>query len=331
MAPSAVCNEDHRYMVPKQLRQMSSDYSALILELVCRNTASAISLEVIEATRHGEDPIMLVLAGDHVIRNAEAFRKCVIEGNAQVEKGKIITRSIVATHPETGDGYLKAASKCGASKVAAFVEKSDTTTAQIYFDSGDYLWNSGIFMFKASRFLSELDTHCPDILEACQKATANVGRDHDFTYVNAEAFAECLSESIDYAVMEKGHGVWEVPMGAGWNDIASWSPLRDIGNKDSKGNVCHGDVILQSTSTSTSTSTIYNRAENKMIGIVGLDKVIGEETKDTVLVANGDNAHHKRKIVDKLKAENILEHGFHREVYRRRGKYDSIGNGEPNR
>jgi mannose-1-phosphate guanylyltransferase/mannose-6-phosphate isomerase len=322
MAPSVICNEDYRFMVAEQLRQMGSDTSALILEPVGRNTAPAIALAAIEATRHGDDPVMLVLAADHVIRNADAFRQCVVEGNALVEKGKIVTFGIVATHPETGYGYLKAASKTGASAVEAFVEKPDAATAQTYFDSGDYFWNSGMFMFKASRYLTELGKHRPDILEACQKAMANVGHDLDFTRVDADAFAACPSESIDYAVMEKAHDVWVVPMDAGWNDVGSWSALKDIGDKDANGNVCHGDIIMHNTSNS------YIRAENKMIATVGLDNVIVVETKDAVLVANGDNAQDIKKIVDKLKAEKRVEHEFHREVYRPWGKYDSIDNGE---
>ena len=322
MAPSVICNEDYRFMVAEQLRQMGSDTSALILEPVGRNTAPAIALAAIEATRHGDDPVMLVLAADHVIRNADAFRQCVVEGNALVEKGKIVTFGIVATHPETGYGYLKAASKTGASAVEAFVEKPDAATAQRYFDSGDYFWNSGMFMFKASRYLTELGKHRPDILEACQKAMANVGHDLDFTRVDADAFAACPSESIDYAVMEKAHDVWVVPMDAGWNDVGSWSALKDIGDKDANGNVCHGDIIMHNTSNS------YIRAENKMIATVGLDNVIVVETKDAVLVANGDNAQDIKKIVDKLKAEKRVEHEFHREVYRPWGKYDSIDNGE---
>ena len=322
MAPSVICNEDYRFMVAEQLRQMGSDTSALILEPVGRNTAPAIALAAIEATRHGDDPVMLVLAADHVIRNADAFRQCVVEGNALVEKGKIVTFGIVATHPETGYGYLKAASKTGASAVEAFVEKPDAATAQRYFDSGDYFWNSGMFMFKASRYLTELGKHRPDILEACQKAMANIGHDLDFTRVDADAFAACPSESIDYAVMEKAHDVWVVPMDAGWNDVGSWSALKDIGDKDANGNVCHGDIIMHNTSNS------YIRAENKMIATVGLDNVIVVETKDAVLVANGDNAQDIKKIVDKLKAEKRVEHEFHREVYRPWGKYDSIDNGE---
>jgi len=322
MAPSVICNEDYRFMVAEQLRQMGSDTSALILEPIGRNTAPAIALAAIEATRHGDDPTMLVLAADHVIRDEEAFRQCVTEGEALVDQGKIVTFGIVATHPETGYGYLKAASKTGASAVEAFVEKPDAATAQHYFDSGDYFWNSGMFMFKASRYLSELGKHRADILEACQQAMADVGHDLDFTRVDAEAFAKCPSESIDYAVMEKAHDVWVVPMDAGWNDVGSWTALKDIGEKDAAGNVCYGDVINHNTSNS------YIRTENRLIATVGLDNVIVVDTKDAVLIANGENAQDIKKIVDQLKAEGRAEHEFHREVYRPWGKYDSIDNGE---
>jgi mannose-1-phosphate guanylyltransferase len=257
-----------------------------------------------------------------VIRDEEAFRQCVTEGETLVDQGKIVTFGIVATHPETGYGYLKAASKTGASAVEAFVEKPDAATAQHYFDSGDYFWNSGMFMFKASRYLSELGKHRADILEACQQAMADVGHDLDFTRVDAEAFAKCPSESIDYAVMEKAHDVWVVPMDAGWNDVGSWTALKDIGKKDAAGNVCYGDVINHNTSNS------YIRTENRLIATVGLDNVIVVDTKDAVLIANGENAQDIKKIVDQLKAEGRAEHEFHREVYRPWGKYDSIDNGE---
>lgn len=321
MSPSVICNEDYRFMVAEQLRQIDSDTSALILEPEGRNTAPAIALAAIEATRNGDDPTMLVLAADHVIRDATAFQQCVKQGNELVTEGKVVTFGIVPTHPETGYGYLKASNKYGASAVETFVEKPDEINAQAYFESGDYFWNSGMFMFKASRYLSELKKHRPDILEACQQAMTNVVHDLDFTRVDAAAFAKCPSESIDYAVMEKAQDVWVVPMDAGWSDVGSWNALKEIGIKDAQGNVNMGDVIIYGTSNS------YIRSENKLIAAVGLDNVVIVETKDAVLVANGDNAQDIKEIVNQLKETNRAEHVFHREVYRPWGKYDSIDKG----
>lgn len=321
-SPSIICNEDHRFMVAEQLRLIGSDTTNIILEPVGKNTAPAVALAALEATRHGDDPTLLILAADHVIRDEQAFRNAVIEGEALVDKGKIVTFGIVATHPETGYGYLKASDKQGASAVERFVEKPNAELAQEYFASGDYYWNSGMFMFKASRFIKELGCHRPDILKACQKAIQVTSSDLDFTRVDKDAFNQCPSESIDYAVMEKAHDVWVVPLDAGWNDVGSWTALRDIGAKDTNNNVCIGDVICHDTSNS------YLRAENKLIATVGVDNVIVIETKDAVLVANADCAQDIKKIVDRLQSSGRSEHELHREVFRPWGKYDSIDNGE---
>jgi len=321
-SPSIICNEEHRFMVAEQLRLIDSDTSSIILEPAGRNTAPAVALAALEATRHGDDPTLLILAADHVIKNEQAFRNAVLESESLVAQNKIVTFGIVATHPETGYGYLKASDKNGAAAVERFVEKPNAELAQQYFESGDYYWNSGMFMFKASRYIKELQVHRPDILQACQAAMKETSSDLDFTRVDAEAFNACPSESIDYAVMEKAHDVWVVPMDAGWNDVGSWTALRDIGEQDSSGNVCIGDVINHNS------SNCYIRSDNKLIATVGLENAIVIETKDAVLVANADHAQDIKKIVDKLSAAKRSEHEFHREVYRPWGKYDSIDNGE---
>ncbi len=321
-SPSIICNEEHRFMVAEQLRLIDTDTSTIILEPAGRNTAPAVALAAIEATRHGDDPTLLILAADHVIRDEDAFRKAVTEGEALVAQDKIVTFGIVATHPETGYGYLKASDKNGAAAVERFVEKPNAELAQQYFDSGDYYWNSGMFMFKASRFLKELERHRPDISSACQAAMASPSNDLDFTRVDADAFKACPSESIDYAVMEKAENVWVVPMDAGWNDVGSWTALRDIGAKDAAGNVCIGDVINHNS------SHCYLRSDNKLIATVGLENIIVIDTKDAVLVASADHAQDIKKIVDQLQSAKRSEHEFHREVYRPWGKYDSIDNGE---
>jgi len=267
-SPSIICNEEHRFMVAEQLRLIGCNTSNIILEPVSKNTAPAVTLAALEATCNGDDPTLLILAADHVIRNEEAFRAAVRQGEALVEEGKIVTFGIVATHPETGYGYLKASDKYVACAVEKFVEKPNIDLAQTYFWSGDYYWNSGMFMFKASRYLTELGTHRPDILQACQHAMQTTSADLDFTRVDIEAFKQCPSESIDYAVMEKAHDVSVVPLDAGWSDVGSWTALRDIGNKDADNNVYIGDVLTQSTSNS------YLRAENKLLATVGVDNLI---------------------------------------------------------
>lgn len=321
-SPSIVCNEEHRFMVAEQLRLIGCNASNIILEPVGKNTAPAVALAAIEAMRLGDDPILLVMAADHIIRNENAFRAAVSEGEALVNQDKIVTFGITATNSETGYGYIKGSEKKVASAIESFVEKPNIKLAQEYFASDDYYWNSGIFMFKASRYLKELGTHRPDILQACQKAMHVTTSDLDFTRIDSNAFKGCPSESIDYAIMEKASDVWVVPMNAGWSDVGSWAALHDIGKKDINNNVFIGDIIAHSTSNS------YLRAESRLIATLGIDNVVVVETKDAVLVANSDRAQEIKKIVDDLDQAGRSEHKLHREVYRPWGKYDSIDNGQ---
>lgn len=323
-APSIICNEDHRFMVAEQLRQLTVKNASILLEPVGRNTAPAIALAALNATRNGQDPVMLVLAADHFIANQSAFQQAVKEAEVLALQDKLVTFGIVPTQPETGYGYIQRGSALPEQghQVARFVEKPDFATAQGYLDSGDYYWNSGMFMFKASVYLQALQEFRPDILDACKHAFEAGSQDLDFVRVDAAAFADCPDDSIDYAVMEKTRDAAVIPLDAGWSDIGSWSALWEIGTKDEQGNVCKGDVL----NIGSSNSLVY--AEGKLVATVGVDNLVVVETKDAVLVAHKDRVQDVKKVVEAIKNDGRHEHMNHREVYRPWGVYDSIENGE---
>ncbi len=322
--PSILCNENHRFMVAEQLRQLSFHDAEILLEPVGRNTAPAIALAALSATRNGHDPVLLVLASDHFISDQPAFQQAVLKAEKLAERNNLVTFGIVPTQPEAGYGYIQRgdALRQEGYDVARFVEKPDAVTAQAYLDSGDYYWNSGMFMFKASVYLAALAEFQPDILDACKTALEKGQQDMDFVRVDAAAFAQCPEKSIDYAVMEKTSAAAVVPLDAGWSDIGSWSALWEIGDKDADGNVCKGDVLAQDTRN----SLIY--AEHKLVATVGVENLVVVETKDAVLVAHKEKVQDVKKVVEALKNDGRHEHMNHREVYRPWGVYDSIDNGE---
>jgi mannose-1-phosphate guanylyltransferase len=243
-SPITICNEEHRFFVAEQLREIDK-LGSIILEPVGRNTAPAIALAALTAK---DDPLLLVLAADHVIQDEDAFREAVIRAIPLAEAGKLVTFGIVPSAPHTGYGYIKRGKDIGEGfEVDAFVEKPSSDVAQDYFSSGDYYWNSGMFLFRASNYLEELKKFRPDILEQCQGSVMDVKTDLDFLRIDKDIFESCPAESVDYAVMEKTSHAVVVPMDAGWSDIGSWSSLWDISEKDSEGNSTHGDVILHNT------------------------------------------------------------------------------------
>lgn len=322
-APLVICNEEHRFIVAEQLRALGQTGS-IILEPVGRNTAPAIALAA-EVTENDNDPLLLVLAADHVIQNTDAFTDAVNKAIPLAEDGKLVTFGIVPTEAHTGYGYIKRGNKVSDSSgydVNAFVEKPDSNTAATYLESGEYYWNSGMFLIKASRYLQELEKYRPDISTACKKALEHTTHDNDFIRLDAEAFALCPDESVDYAVMENTTDAVVVPLDAGWNDIGAWSALWEVNQKDEEGNATFGDTILQETSNS-----LIHGGE-RLIATVGLDNIVIVDTKDALLVACKDKVQDVKKIVEKLKAEKRSEFKVHREVYRPWGKYDSIDNGE---
>jgi len=328
--PLCICNEEHRFIVAEQLRKIDS-LGSIILEPVGRNTAPAIALAALSLLEKDNDAIMLVLAADHIIENEAEFQNVVSNSVSLAQEGKFVTFGIVPTHAETGYGYIHKGDSYTniAFDVSKFVEKPDSITADKYLNSGEYLWNSGMFMFKASRYIEELEKHQPKILNACKKAIDHTFTDMDFIRVDKDEFIQCPDDSIDYAVMEplcKAEGsnsvVVVVPLDASWNDIGSFSAIWDIAEKDDQGNAHKGDVL------SYNSSNNLVIAEQKLVATVGLDNCIVIETKDAVLVANKDSVQDVKKIVEKIKSLGRSEADIHRQVYRPWGHYDSIGFGK---
>lgn len=322
--PLFICNEDHRFLAAEQLRVADIDYDSIILEPVGRNTAPAIALAALRAVQQGEDPVLLILAADHLISDHNAFHAAVEKATLLAEQGKLVTFGVVPTEAHTGYGYIKSGESVDeiGFKVAQFVEKPDLATAQQYLKSGEYYWNSGMFMFKASVYLRELSEHAPDIFAACTNAMQHTDKDMTFIRVDADEFAKCPDDSIDYAVMERTSDACMVPLDAGWNDVGSWTSLWETSqNKDTSGNVVIGDAILDGVTNS------YINSEQRLIAVIGLDDVVVVETKDAVMVANKSKVQDIKNVVNKLKAEKRPEFEFHREVFRPWGSYDSIDNG----
>jgi mannose-1-phosphate guanylyltransferase len=323
LAPLVICNEEHRFIAAEQLRQISQLNHNIILEPVGRNTAPAIALAALTAIKKGTDPLLLVLAADHVIANATAFTTAVEQAAAFANADKLVTFGIVATAAETGYGYIKRGDATGSAfTVAKFVEKPNLVTAQQYLQSGEYYWNSGMFLFKASVYLNELKQHRPDIYASCEQAMSEVNPDLDFIRINKDSFIACPDDSIDYAVMEKTADAVVVPLDAGWSDVGAWSSLWEICPKDEHGNVHQGDVL------SSNSQNNFVFAETGLVATVGLENIVVVQTKDAVLVAAKDKVQDVKAIVQQLKAAGRTEHKIHREVYRPWGKYDSIDNGE---
>lgn len=322
LPPLVICNEEHRFIAAEQMRQINQLDHNIILEPAGRNTAPAIALAAMTAVKKGQDPLLLVLAADHIISDSEEFRQVVAQASEFAAADHLVTFGIVATGPETGYGYIKrGVEKSGAYSVQQFVEKPDLATAKNYVSSGEYYWNSGMFIFKASVYLAELKQHRPDIYSACEQAMAEVDPDLDFIRVNKEAFLACPDDSIDYAVMEKTTKAVVVPLNAGWSDVGSWSSLWDVTRKDENNNVHKGDVL------SVASQHNYVFAETGLVATVGLENIIVVQTKDAVLVAAKDKVQDVKSIVQQLKGAGRTEHRIHREVYRPWGKYDSIDNG----
>ncbi len=322
-APLIICNENHRFLAAEQMLRAGISHGGILLEPVGRNTAPAIALAAMMALKSEDDPVLLILAADHLIEDHAAFANAIAKANSLAQADNLVTFGIVPTEAHTGYGYIKAGAANGEGfAVADFVEKPDAATAQKYLDSKQYFWNSGMFMFKASVYLNELKTHRPDIYAACESAVATTEADLDFIRIDAEAFAKCPDESVDYAVMEKTERAAMVSLDAGWNDVGSWSSLWDTSkHKDDNGNVCIGDVMLEGVNNS------YINAEQRLVSVIGLDDVVIVETKDAVMVANRNKVQDIKNVVNRLKADHRPEFEFHREVFRPWGSYDSIDNG----
>ncbi len=320
-APIVVANEEHRFLVAEQLRQIGAPTPAIVLEPVGRNTAPAIAAAALQALAAGDDPLLLVLPSDHVVRNEAGFRDAVSAACAAAEAGALVTFGIVPDAPETGFGYIQAETGEGVRRVLRFVEKPDAVTAQSYLDAGGYYWNSGMFLFRASRYLEELGKFQPGIVASVSAAFAAAKRDGDFIRLDKEAFAASPSDSIDYAVMEKTSDAKVLPVDIGWNDVGSWSALWEVAERDDDGNAHRGDVIA------VDSRNTYAYAQ-RLVALVGLDDVVVVETDDAVLVAHKDRVQEVKQVVAQLKESQRSQAVLHRKVYRPWGAYDSIDTGE---
>jgi mannose-1-phosphate guanylyltransferase/mannose-6-phosphate isomerase len=328
LRPIVVGAEEYRFMTAEQLRQAGVVPGTIVLEPIGRNTAPALALAALAALEVDDDPVLAVMPADHIIDDIQAFRAAVINGAIYAEAGKLVTFGIRPTQPETGYGYIRAgtviAGPGGGREITAFVEKPDAATAQRYLASGEYFWNSGIFMMRASVWLAQLGAMRPEIVEACRAAFVARSRDRDFLRVGTDAFAACPADSIDYAVMEKlpaGFGV-VIPLEAGWSDVGAWDALWKLGEKDDDGNVLRGDVMAVETHGSLAIS------QWRLIACVGLNDAVIVETPDAVLVAHKNQMQRVKGIVERLKREGRTEANVHRKIYRPWGSYDNIDAGE---
>ncbi len=331
-APLVVCNEEYRFVIAEQLRVMGKP-GPVVLEPNGRNTAPALTLAALAASAQGADPVLLVMPADHVIVDKAAFQQVVRQGAVLAQDGAVVTFGITPDAPETGYGYIQAGAAFaagGAMRIARFVEKPDLVTAEGYLREGSYLWNSGLFMVRASVWMAALKGCRPDILEACNAAWAAGKSDGEFVRVGAQAFAACPSDSIDYAVMERiarpdaaaglPAGV-VIPLSAGWSDVGAWEALWKALPKDADGNVGQGDVLLQDSRNTLALS------DGRLIACVGVSDLVVIETADAVLVAHQNHTQDVKKIVDRLKAAGRTEGQTHRKVFRPWGWYDSVDNG----
>jgi mannose-1-phosphate guanylyltransferase/mannose-6-phosphate isomerase len=322
--PIIVCNSDHRFLVAEQCAQISIFNPTILLEPIGRNTAPAITAAAFQSITELDDALLLVLSADHIIQNIDAFHASIKIASKQAQNGKLSIFGIVPKDANTGYGYIKRSEKPveGAYKVIEFVEKPEFSLAQSYLDHGDYLWNSGIFMFKASTLINELTIHSPAIVSSIRVAVNCAKRDLDFVRLDRESFESSPSDSIDYALMEKSNNVVVVPLDAEWNDIGSWSKLYDLGDKDEGGNVIQGDVITKDT------YNTYINANHHIVATIGIDNLIIVDTPDATFIATKDKAQDVKSVVDLLDANSRFESSSHRKVYRPWGWYDSIESGK---
>ncbi|HJT61097.1 MAG TPA: mannose-1-phosphate guanylyltransferase/mannose-6-phosphate isomerase [Burkholderiales bacterium] len=315
--PLVICNESHRFLVQDQLRRAGIRPRAILLESKGRGTAAALTLAAVHAI-NADDPVLLAMPSDHFIPQREAFEQAVARGSAYAQEGKIVAFGVPPLSPETGYGYIRARGD----ELEAFVEKPDAATAAEYLASGQYLWNAGIFAVRASVWVDAIGEFRPDIFKACERAYRQGKRDGVFYRVDAAAFAECPSDSIDYAVMEKTSHAMVVRLEAGWSDVGAWDALWGIEAKDADGNVIHGDVHAADT------RNALLIAQHRLLACVGLEDVVVIETADAVMVARKDKAQAIGPLVARLKAAGRAECLAHRKVHRPWGSYDAIESGE---
>ena len=343
--PLLIGNEDHRFIIAEQMRQIGVEPAAILLEPMGRNTAPAVAVAALKATARGEDPLLLVLSADHVIRSPGRFRAAIDAGIAAAEAGRLVTFGIVPTAPETGYGYIEACeplpAAAGATEsgtagsgaatdaphptpvpIARFVEKPDRASAERFLATGRFTWNSGMFLFRASTILAEMESLCPEVVSFCRSALEHDSADLEFLRLEREAFASCPNVAIDVAVMEKTDRGSVLPLDAGWSDVGSWSALWETSDQDSHGNVLRGRVI------SKDSHNCYLRSEHRLVVGLGVENLVVVETDDVVLVAHRDRAQDIKGIVGRLESEGASESRAHRRIYRPWGYYDGVVEGD---
>jgi len=324
-APIVVCSEDHRFLVAEQLRALKVEGASILLEPMPRNTAPAIALAAWQALATHPDAVLLVLPADHLIGDSASFATAVGKALPLAEQDWLVTFGIRPQAPETGFGYIKRAEAIGNGgfRVERFVEKPDATKAKEYVEAGDYEWNSGMFLFKASRFLEELQQHAPAMHAASKAAFEAAKIDLDFVRIDKDTFAGSPDNSIDYAVMEKTARAAVVPVSCAWSDIGSWDALWAASERDHDGNRLEGDVIAID-----SHNCFVRGTERRLVAALGLEDIVIVDTPDAVLVAPRARVQDVKRVVDKIKSDGRQEHMFHRKVYRPWGNYDSIDMGD---
>jgi len=322
--PIIVCNVDHRFLVAEQCHQIEIQSPTILLEPVGRNTAPAIAAAALQSLEMTDDAVLLVLSADHAIQDVKAFHQAVNIARKEAQRGRLVTFGVAPTDVNTGYGYIKlsAGGNGGVCKVEKFVEKPNLKAAELYLKQGDYLWNSGMFMFKATTLIDELTAHSPDIVNSVSDAVKNAKQDLDFIRLDEKTFELSPSDSIDCSLMEKSNNVVVIPLDAHWSDVGSWSALYDVGEKDANGNVIKGDVITYET------TNTYINADHHMIATIGVDDLIVVDTPDSTLIAKKEKAQEVKFIVETLRTNNRDESNIHRKVYRPWGWYDSIEVGE---
>lgn len=323
-SPVIVCSEEQRFLVAETLRRLNIKGASILLEPVGRNTAPAIALAALVLRAADPKAKLLVLPADHVIENTAAFRQAILDALPLLEQDWLVTFGIVPGHPETGYGYLRQGESIAGSPghgVARFVEKPDRDTAQKYLDAGDYFWNSGMFLFAAECYLRELADYAPDIHQSCQQAYSSLEQDQDFFRVALADFADCRSESIDYAVMEKTERAAMLALDAGWNDLGSWDAVWDHAVKDKDNNVIQGDVL------STDSHSSFIQAQSRLVTALGISDTIVVETPDAVLVADRNQVQKVKALVEQLQQHKRKEKDFHSLVYRPWGSFESLAQG----
>ena len=323
--PLLVCNQEHRFIVQEQLKEQKLETQATLLEPFGRNTAPAVAIAAMKLLAEGRDELLLILPADHVLEDQAAFEAALQVAQKAAEHGEMVLFGIPASRPETGYGYIRAMADDslprGVVRVQSFVEKPDEERARAFVESGEYFWNSGMFLFRASRYLEELKQHDPDIYDTCLLALERSTIEDDVVLIDAATFECCPDNSIDYAVMEKTSSACLVPLNAGWNDVGSWSSIWDVHAKDSNGNVTKGDVMVHNS------RNCLVHGNGKLVSVIGLDDIVVVETKDAMMIAHRDHVQDVKTVVKQLDAQGRSETQNHCEVYRPWGSYDSVDMG----